>query len=76
MSDQNPWSGTIQWLKTLLMNAFAQGTPREGMEASAILFAITFASNAIGLWFTIVLDVLFAFLFAVNAGRYVWGELR
>lgn len=65
---------TIDYIAQLLLHAFAQGTPEEGMRASAILFIITFASNAIGLWFTIVLDILFAFLFVVNAIRYVWGR--
>ena len=69
--EQNPWSGTIEWVKTLILNAFAQGTPREGMEASAILFAVTFASNFIGLVFTIILDILFAVLFFVNMSRYI-----
>lgn len=75
MAEQNPWAGTIEWIKTLLLNAFFQGTPREGMEASAILFAVTFASNAIGLWFTVVLDVLFAVLFFLNALRALWHRM-
>ena len=71
----NPWQDTIDWVTELLSHAFGTGTPEEGMKASAILFAITFASNAIGLWFTIVLDVMFAILFAYNLFRYVWGEV-
>lgn len=74
-SEQNPWAGTISWIKTLLLNAFGQGTPEEGMEAAAILFIITFASNFVGLVFTIVLDILFAFLFMVNLVRYIWQEV-
>lgn len=70
----NPLQGTIDWIVTLLLQAFGQGTPEEGMKASAILFAITFASNAIGLWFTLILDVLFAILFLFNLLRYIWGE--
>lgn len=70
----NPWQETIDYIVTLLLQAFGQGTPMEGMKASAILFAITFASNFIGLWFTIVLDILFAILFFVNLLRYIWGE--
>lgn len=76
MAEQNPWSGTIEWLKTLLLNAFGFGTPKEGMEASAILFAVTFASNFVGLVFTIVLDVLFAFLFLFNAARFAYEWWR
>lgn len=74
-SEQNPWSGTIAWLKTLLLNAFFQGTPQEGMKASAILFAVTFASNFVGAVFTIVLDILFALLFVVNLLRYVFDRV-
>ncbi|EMA45237.1 hypothetical protein [Halobiforma nitratireducens] len=77
MSDQNPWAGTIEWLKTLLANAFGRGTPMEGMEASAILFAVTFASNFVGQVWTIVFDVLFAILFVYNLIRYTiarWGS--
>ena len=72
----NPWRGTIDWILTLLLHAFGQGTPEEGMKASAILFAVTFASNFVGLVFTIVLDILFAILFLFNLGRYLWGEMR
>lgn len=74
MTDQNPWAGTVEWLTTLLLNAFGRDTPEAGMKASAILFAVTFASNFVGLVFTIVLDVLFAFLFAYNLGRYLWAK--
>lgn len=70
-ASDNPWAGTIAWLQRLLLNAFFQGTPAEGMRASAILFAITFASNFVGLLFTIVLDILFAGVFAINLLRYI-----
>lgn len=70
----NPWQDTIDWIVQLIVHAFGGGTPEEGMKASAILFAVTFASNAIGLWFTLILDVLFAILFVFNLLRYVWGE--
>ncbi|MFP8891835.1 hypothetical protein ACLI4U_18995 (plasmid) [Natrialbaceae archaeon A-CW2] len=71
----NPIQGTIEWIFKLILHAFGRGTPEEGMRASAILFAVTFASNAIGFWFTIVLDILFFFLFLFNLARYVWGEM-
>jgi len=75
-SEQNPWAGTVSWVKTLLSNAFGRGTPMEGMEASAILFIITFASNFIGLVFTIVLDILFAALFVYNLTRWLLERRR
>ena len=72
----NPWSGTIAWLRALLMHALGRGTPVQGMKAAATLFVITFASNFIGLLFTIVLDIFFAILFLIHLGRYTVGRLR
>lgn len=71
MSD-NPVEGLFGWLADLILHAFFIGTPEEGMRASAILFIASFASNAIGLVFTIILDVLFATLFVIHLFRYLW----
>ena len=68
----NPWVGTIRWIRRQFSHAIGRGTPREGMRASAILFVITFASNFVGLFFTIVLDILLAFLFLFNLSRFLW----
>ena len=50
--------------------------PVDGMKASGLLFIITFASNFVGLWATIVLDILFGFLFLVHLARYLYGRFR
>lgn len=73
---ENPVEETAKFLYEQVVNAFTRSDPVDGMKASATLFVITFASSLIGLWFTIVLDVLFAFLFMIHAGRYLWGEYR
>lgn len=70
----NPIEGGAEYIFTLILHAFGRGTPEEGMKASAILFAVTFATNAVGLVFTIVLDILFVVLFLFNLARFVWGE--
>lgn len=73
----NPVEQTVVFIWTQLVNVFTlSATPIEAMKSAVTLFIVTFASNFIGLWFTIVLDVLFAFLFLFHFGRYLWGVYR
>lgn len=64
------------WVQQALFAAFGAGTPREGMVFSGLLFVLVFSWTAIGLVFTIFLDVIFAVLFVYNFARAVAGWLR
>ena len=74
----NPWAGTIRWLRRLVSQAIGRGTPEEGMRASAILLAVTLATNLIpgGIVVTIVLDIILFFLLLYNFIRYLWRRWR
>lgn len=68
-----PMAEPGKWVQQALFAAFGQGTPTEGMVFSGLLFVLVFSWTAIGLVFTIVLDVIFAILFVYNFGRAVWA---
>lgn len=72
----DPRTDTFQFVQQALFAAFGQGTPREGMIYAGILFVAVFLWTAIGLWFTVALDILFAILFVYNFARAVYGVLR
>ena len=72
----NQIEATYEFIRDQLVNSMTRSDPVDGMKASAILFAVTFSSNFIGLLFTIILDVFFATLFVIHLIRYLWGRFR
>lgn len=74
----DPMSEPGEWVQQALFAAFGQGTPTEGMIFSGLLFVLVFTWTAIGLVFTIFLDIIFAILFLYNFARaiYAWYRSR
>lgn len=73
---ESPGDDTLLWGQQALMASAGRGTPREGMVYSGILFVLVFSWTAIGLVFTIFLDVIFAILFLYNLGRAIYGAIQ
>ncbi|MCL9818325.1 hypothetical protein [Natronocalculus amylovorans] len=72
----DPRTQTFEWGQQALFAAFAQGTSVEGMIYSGVLFVLVFLWTAIGLWFTIFLDIIFATLFMFNLARAIYHWWR
>lgn len=72
----SPQSEPFEWVQQALFAAFGAGTPLEQMVFSFIFFVLAFVWTAIGLVFTAILDVLFAFLFFVGLARFLLAESR
>ena len=72
----SPANDPYEWVQQALFAAFGRGTPVEGMVYAGIFFVLVFSWTAIGLVFTIFLDVIFALLFLYNLGRAIVARIQ